>query len=245
MINLTNISEPVKIALQIAQLLAKEHGHAEFGGAHLLKGLLNKSVGMRGFLLSSGKDESYLREWAKARIESQEKTAHIPGFIPPEVGIKRTFEEADQIRIQLGLDLIVPFCVLAALAKPGIAFTDGVLKTFPIKEGELLDLYIPDEQQLPVTRADTSQDQLAFEQSVAWPYPYFIKNAESVRPAKGTPVTEKDISKLMAEYAHPREMLEKTLDHEETWQAFIGALRSFINDFEEINNNKRPGISPL
>ncbi|CAM4072440.1 ATP-dependent Clp protease ATP-binding subunit ClpA [Pedobacter westerhofensis] len=144
--SLTNISESVKLALRVAQSLAKEYHNPEFTAAHLLKGLMHKEVGLRGFLSSIGKDEEYISEWAEVRIEELEKIAAAPDEVKGSREIAMVFEEADHIRIKLGLDLITPVCVLTALCKPTVGFKPDQLKSFPIKERELLDLYIKDEE---------------------------------------------------------------------------------------------------
>lgn len=144
--SLTNISESVKTAIRIAQSLAKEYHNPEFFPAHLLKGLMHKEVGLRTFLSSIGKDEEYISEWAEVRIDELDKTASAPEDVKGSSEISKVFEEADLVRIKLGLDLITPVCVLTALCKPTIGFQLDQLKSFPIKEKELLDLYIKDEE---------------------------------------------------------------------------------------------------
>ncbi|WP_316833845.1 ATP-dependent Clp protease ATP-binding subunit [Pedobacter nutrimenti] len=144
--SLTNISESVKTAIRIAQSLAKEYHNPEFSPAHLLKGLMHKEVGLRTFLSSIGKDEEYISEWAEVRIDELDKTAYAPEEVKGSAEISKVFEEADLVRIKLGLDLITPVCVLTALCKPTIGFQPDQLKSFPIKEKELLDLYIKDEE---------------------------------------------------------------------------------------------------
>lgn len=144
--SLTNISESVKLAIRVAQSLAKEYHNPEFTAAHLLKGLMHKDVGLRQFLSSIGKDEEYISEWAEVRIEELDKAATAPDEVKGSPEIAKVFEEADHIRIKLGLDLITPVCVLTALCKPTIGFKPDELKSFPIKERELLDLYIKDEE---------------------------------------------------------------------------------------------------
>lgn len=144
--SLTNISESVKTAIRIAQSLAKEYHNPEFSPAHLLKGLMHKEVGLRTFLSSIGKDEEYISEWAEVRIDELDKTASAPEEVKGSAEISKVFEEADLVRIKLGLDLITPVCVLTALCKPTIGFQPDQLKSFPIKEKELLDLYIKDEE---------------------------------------------------------------------------------------------------
>lgn len=144
--SLTNISESVKLAIRVAQSLAKEYHNPEFTAAHLLKGLMHKEVGLRGFLTSIGKDEEYISEWAEVRIEELEKTAVAADEVKGSAEIARVFEEGDLVRIKLGLDLITPVCVLTALCKPTVGFKPDQLKSFPIKEKELLDLYLKDEE---------------------------------------------------------------------------------------------------
>jgi len=144
--SLTNISESVKTAIRIAQALAKEYHNPEFSPAHLLKGLMHKEVGLRTFLSTIGKDEEYISEWAEVRIDELDKTASAPEEVKGSAEISKVFEEADLVRIKLGLDLITPVCVLTALCKPTIGFQPDQLKSFPIKEKELLDLYIKDEE---------------------------------------------------------------------------------------------------
>lgn len=144
--SLTNISESVKLAIRIAQSLAKEYHNPEFTAAHLLKGLMHKEVGMRSFLSSIGKDEEYISEWAEVRMEELDKSSESVEEVKGSPEIARVFEEADHVRIKLGLDLITPVCVLTALCKPTVGFKPDQLKSFPIKERELLDLYIKDEE---------------------------------------------------------------------------------------------------
>jgi ATP-dependent Clp protease ATP-binding subunit ClpB len=144
--NIANISESVKLAIRVAQSLAKEYHNPEFTAAHLLKGLMHKDAGMRGFLASIGKDDEYIAEWAEVRIDELEKNTVTQDEVKASPEIARIFEEADHVRIKLGLDLITPVCVLTALCKPMVGFNANQLKSFPIKERELLDLYISDEE---------------------------------------------------------------------------------------------------
>jgi len=153
--SVTNISESVKLAIKVAQSLAKEYRNASFNAAHLLKGLMHKEVGMSNFLWSIGQDADYITEWAEVRIEELGKTAEIQEEVKGDAGIARVFEEADYIRIRLGLDLITPICILTALCKPTVGFNPDQLKSFPLKEKELLDLYINDEEITRVVSPDT------------------------------------------------------------------------------------------
>lgn len=141
-----NLSESVKTAVRVAQSLAKEYHHREFGPAHLLKGLMHQEVGTRNLLQSIGKDAAYISDWADVRIEEYAPAITVPDEMLGNNQVKQVFEEADNIRIKLGQDLITPVCVLTALAKPNVGFDANQLKSFPIKERELLEIYIGNEE---------------------------------------------------------------------------------------------------
>nr|WP_067057362.1 ATP-dependent Clp protease ATP-binding subunit [Mucilaginibacter sp. L294] len=140
-----SLSDSVKTGVRVAQSLAKEYHHKEFGPAHLLKGLMHQEVGLRNFLTSIDKDAAYISDWADVRMEEYPQSITVPDEMLGNDAVKLTFEEADNVRVKLGLDAITPICVLIALTKPNVGFDAGQLKSFPIKEKELLDVYIQDE----------------------------------------------------------------------------------------------------
>jgi ATP-dependent Clp protease ATP-binding subunit ClpB len=140
-----NLSESVKTAVRVAQSLAKEYHHKEFGPAHLLKGLMHQEVGLRNFLTSIGKDAAYIADWADVRMEEYPQSITVPDEMLGNDAVKVVFEEADNVRVKLGLDAITPSCILVALTKPNVGFDASQLKSFPLKEKEVLDVYIQDE----------------------------------------------------------------------------------------------------
>lgn len=140
-----SLNESVKAAVDIAQSLAKEYRNEYFYPAHLLRSLLHKDVGLRDYLDAIGKDSSYILEWAEVHMEDYPKIAQVKDSISGDASVKNVFEEADNVRIKLGLDQISPICVLCAIAKPGIGFSVDQLKTFPIKEKEILEVYFKED----------------------------------------------------------------------------------------------------
>jgi len=143
---ITNLNESAKMALHIAQSLSREYGNNGFSAAHLLKALMHKEVNLRPFLSSIGKDFEYLADWAEVRIDDLDKSASPEDPPKGTAEIPKIFDEADIVRIKLGLDLITPICLLTALSKPGIGFPADQLKSFPIKEREILDLYVKEDE---------------------------------------------------------------------------------------------------
>lgn len=139
------LNDSVKTAIEISQSIAKEYYNASFSSPHLLMALLHKEVGLRKFLDSIGKDSNYIYEWAEVRLEEFPKIAQVKEHVSGDAAIQKIFEEGDNIRIKLGLDQITPICLLTAISKPGIGFSPDELKSFPVKEREILDLYLKED----------------------------------------------------------------------------------------------------
>lgn len=136
-----NLDESVQTGIRIAKSLVREYGNATYTPAHLLKALLHKEVGLASFIESIGKDPLYLDEWAEVHIEMSEKLSGVTE-IEPDGRIPVLFEEADNVRLKLGLLQINPICVLCAIAKPEVAFSADQLKSFPIREKDILDVFL-------------------------------------------------------------------------------------------------------
>ncbi len=140
-----SLNESVKTAIEIAQSLAKEYHNEFFYPAHLLRSMMHKEVGLKNFLDSIGKDSGYIMEWAEVRMDEYPKVAQAKDKITGDEGVKMVFDEADNVRIKMGLDQISPICVLCAISKPGVGFTNEQLKTFPVKEKEILEVYFKED----------------------------------------------------------------------------------------------------
>jgi ATP-dependent Clp protease ATP-binding subunit ClpA len=154
--NNLSFNESLKKAVQIAQSFAREYHNDKLMIAHLLRGLLHKDVGLHGFLGSLNKDIGYMVDWAEIRIEEYPKSAKTPEIINGDAKTATIFDEADNVRLKLGLDSISPICVLVGLVKPNVGFSAEELKSFPLKEKEILDLFISDKE---TVRAAYSQNE--------------------------------------------------------------------------------------
>lgn len=134
-------NETIKQLLHIAQSIAKENYNEQYGAAHLLQALMHREIDLRGFLESIDKDPNYIYDWADVRIEEHPKASQLPINIEPHSVVDETIEAADDIRLRLGLDEITPICVLAAIVKPGIAFSAEQLKSLPLREYDILQAF--------------------------------------------------------------------------------------------------------
>lgn len=139
-----SFSESLKTAIQVAISFAREYKNEQFSLAHLLRGLLHKEAGLHPYLQSMGKDVGYLTEWAEIRIDEMPKSGRTPENVTADAAVAAVLEEADNIRLKLGLNDVSPVCALAALVKPNVGFSAEQLKSFPLREKEILDLYLAD-----------------------------------------------------------------------------------------------------
>jgi ATP-dependent Clp protease ATP-binding subunit ClpA len=145
-------NETVKQLFHIAQSIARENYNATYGGPHLLQALMHKDIGLNEFLKNIDKDPGYFYEWADVRIEDYPKTTHLPDEVGQDEHVDQITEEADDIRLKLGLDEITPICILTAIVKPQVAFSLQQLKSLPLREHEIFNLYRKD------TPFSTSED---------------------------------------------------------------------------------------
>lgn len=136
------LSDKVKQAINISQSIAKEFMNSEFSPAHLLKALLHKDIGLSLVLENMGKDFYYMEEWAEVRIEMYAKASKVVEQPAADIDVKSVFNEADNVRLKISEDTITPMCLLIALTIPGVGFSYEQLKTFNLKEQELLDKVI-------------------------------------------------------------------------------------------------------
>lgn len=132
------LNETVQAPIRIARSLAKEYGNEHFSASHLLSAILKKEAGLHSLINYLGADIAYMKEWAEVRMEDYPKgnVSEITG----DESITRILEEADKIRATLGILEIDPLCLLCALSKPGIGFTADELKSFPLREKDILSV---------------------------------------------------------------------------------------------------------
>ncbi|MFN8407689.1 MAG: ATP-dependent Clp protease ATP-binding subunit [Sphingobacteriaceae bacterium] len=139
--NILITNETIKDLFHIAQSIAKENYNESYGAPHLLQALMHKNIDLLDFIRKLGKDPGYFYEWADVRIEEYQKTAQLPSEIKPDDQIDKILEQADDVRLKLGLDEITPLCVLAAIVKPHVSFTSEQLKSLPLRDHEIFSLY--------------------------------------------------------------------------------------------------------
>ena len=136
-----NINETVQSVIRISKGVAREYSNASYAPPHLLFALMHKEIGLQSFVESLGKDTDYLREWAEVRIEDYPKVSGA-GDVTPGPKVNELFEQADNVRIKWGLLEVNPLCLLAAIATPEAGFSADELRSFPIREREIHDLFM-------------------------------------------------------------------------------------------------------
>ena len=137
--NILITNETVKDLFHIAKRIARENYNPTYGGVHILQALMHRDIDLTGFLQSMGKDTGYIYEWAEVRMEEYASTTQPPSEVSQGDGVEVMLQEADDIRIKLGLDEITPICLLAASVKPNVFFSPEQLKSLPLREHEILN----------------------------------------------------------------------------------------------------------
>ncbi len=141
-----SINESLKDAVNIAKKIAKENSNAEFSSSHLLLALMHKSIGFTAFLRELGKDVNYIKEWAQIRIDELPKSGKVSEEINGDDKVRNAFDEADNYRLKFGLLESNPVCVFLGLIRPNIGFDVNELKSFPVIEKEVLDIYFNNQE---------------------------------------------------------------------------------------------------
>lgn len=136
-----NLNESVHNAIRIAKGVARDYCNLQYTPSHLLYALMHKEIGIESFVSALGQDSAYLREWAEVRIEDAPKAAPS-GDIMAHERMANVFEQADNVRLKWGLLEINPICVFTALATPDVGFSADELKSFPIRERDVHELFL-------------------------------------------------------------------------------------------------------
>lgn len=129
--------EELHTALELARKYATENRNAEYGPSHLLKAILHRDLSLLKELESMKKDVFFIEEWAEVRIDDELKAGR-PTQPEPNGDIDKVINEADEIRDILGRSEVDLYCVMVALATPGVGFTYDQMKSFPVVREELL-----------------------------------------------------------------------------------------------------------
>lgn len=134
-------SEPTKLALHIAQQIAKENNHATYGAPHLLKAMMHKDLPVLKTVEHGGGDIYYMEEWAEIRLEQYPKSGKPSSDIAPDESSEPMFHEAEHLQTKLGYHAMEPECLLASIATPGVVFSYDQLKTFPFTATQVLEWF--------------------------------------------------------------------------------------------------------
>lgn len=197
MFNGLNISENLRDAIRIAQAFAKENKNDVIGVSHMLRALMHKDAGLHPFLNAINKDIAYISEWAEVRIDEYNKVNTTPEILNADTKLVGIFEEAENIRLRLGLDLTDCICVLIALVKPNYGYTADQLKSLPLREKEILDTFI-DNTNVKKTFASSMLPNEANQNQLSGAlYSYCIDKNARAKEGKSDPVVGRDKELMM------------------------------------------------
>ncbi len=136
-----SLSKLTEEALHIAEANAKGYQNPTYNAAHLLRAVLHKDIGLRELVEGVNDDIYYIEEWADVRMEGLPRSAKVPDRIEGDDTIEAIFNEADMVKLKLGLEEITPECILASICTPGVGFTYEQLKTLPLTRDDVLSQF--------------------------------------------------------------------------------------------------------
>jgi len=180
-------SETLQDVIHIAQSYASEYKNEYIEPAHLLRAIMHNEIGLKSFVTSLGHDPYFIIEWAEVRMEDLPKALKT-GTPAASTLLLGVLDEADNVRAKLGLDEASPICLLAALCKPSIGFSSQQLKTFPIKEKDILDLYSKASPLNATTLNHNGAESLFSGEKLGALYKYCTEKTASAREGKLDPV---------------------------------------------------------
>lgn len=128
--------EELYTALELAKRYAIENKNVEYNSSHLLKAILHRDLSLLKKLESLGKDVFFIEEWAEVRIEDSLKSNKVTDS-EADKSIDDVVKEADEVREILGKEEIDLFCILIAIATPGVGFSFDQMKSFPLNRSDL------------------------------------------------------------------------------------------------------------
>ena len=133
---LTSYEELLKLAMNYAVTNANDAVYP----CHLFKAVLHKDMGLVPFIEGTlDKDYYYLVEWADVEISMTPKASRPSSDLPLTDESIAVFDMADDYRAKLGLETPDNYCLLAALATPGVGFNFNQMKTLPLTVDEVLN----------------------------------------------------------------------------------------------------------
>lgn len=143
-IPIKNLSSSSKLAIEIAQKLAKDANHATFGPPHLLMALLNSRVGITSFLTLMDKDLSYLKGWAQYRIDEY-RAKGLPDDEPEaDEAAQKVFDVSKTFMLMFNQSMLEPLALLSSLTRPEVGFPKGQLGSLRLSEDELVEAVLND-----------------------------------------------------------------------------------------------------
>ena len=126
--------------LKIANNYAVSNGNDAVYPCHLFKALLHKDMGMVSFLEGNlDKDYYYLMEWADCEIGMTPKASRPKSELELSDESVAVFDTAEDYRATFGLESVDNYCLLAALATPGVGFNFNQMKNLPLTANEVID----------------------------------------------------------------------------------------------------------
>ncbi len=133
------LSDSTQLALRLAESLAYEYSHSNYGPEHLLCSLTKEDVGLHSMFNQIDKEPSELYRWALAQVEKHPKSLRIRSNPAPNEEVLAVLKETQKLCLRYGYEEITPVDLFEAICTPGVAFKPEVLRRLPVALYEVID----------------------------------------------------------------------------------------------------------
>lgn len=133
------LSDTAQKVIRLAEELASEHSHANFGAGHLLWAVAEEDVGLHPILRQLEKEPSELQRWGLNQIEQHPKSTRYREVLPPTESALAILKETKKLCLRYGAAEITPLDILEALCTPDVGFDAKVIRRLPLALYEIID----------------------------------------------------------------------------------------------------------
>lgn len=133
------LSASAQKTIRLAEQLALEYAHAKYSAEHLLWAVIQEDVGLQPMLRQISKDPSDLSRLALGMVEKMPKSTRYVSVATADDRAAAVLRETQKFCLRYGLSEVIPLDILEAVITPGVAFSQEVLRKFPIALYEIIE----------------------------------------------------------------------------------------------------------
>lgn len=133
------LADTTQKVIRLAEQLALEHSHSNYGPEHLLWSVTDEDVGLHPLLNQLGTEPSAVRQWALNQIGKLPKSTKYVATPRANDSGQTVLKETQKLCLRYGHSEIVPLDILEALITPDVGFEQALLRRLPLALYEIIE----------------------------------------------------------------------------------------------------------